>query len=295
MHQRYLTLDHGIVVITGASSGIGFHTAEFLARNHSYVVYATVRNEEDKARLEELGVKNLHPILADVTQHDSCVHLVETIKEHSQRDQLPLVAVVNNAAINRMLPAEFHPLEDVKLMFETNVLGAIDLVQLTLPMLRQSKGRVIFLSSFVATQPVPLASVYSATKTALEGFADSLRREIAPFDISVSIIKPGFVLSEMNRKNEYLNDEIVPTEMKTSMQQTYNRLFNEDYRSRFEKMVDKSEQPIVVVKKIVHAITNPYPKTRYYVANVNGLPVRLLAALAWLQGDRMQDLYLAVK
>lgn len=289
-------LEHGIIVVTEAESGIGYQTAEYLARHFSYVVYAAVKNEEDVQRFEQIGLKNLRPITLDVIDHASCQHLVETIKEHMQKDQLPLVAVVHNAASSHLLPAEFHPLQDVRTLFEANLFGVIDLVQLTLPLLRENKGRMVFLSSFATCQPMPLSSIYCATKSALESFSDALRREVDAFGISVSILKPGFVQNALAKKDDFINDELIESsELKDELKHIYKPYFSKECKDRYMSLIKGADKPLVVTKKIVHAIVDPYPKTRYYVGNVNGIPTRLLAILAWIQGDRFQDCYLSGK
>lgn len=287
--KSYQTWQNGIVIVTGAGSGIGLQTAQDLAKNRSYVVIAAVLSEEEKRRLTDLGIKNLTPVVADITKHDHVARFVQTVLERSQQSMMPIVAVVHNAAISRMVPAEFHPLDDVKHLFDTNFFGAVDLVQLLLPQLRETKGRLIFLSSFVTSVPTPLYSIYTASKAALEGFADALRREVAPFGISVSIIKPGFVQTEMAKEDGFaaVDNERV--------QQTYGRWYSKECKATYDAMVRKAEQPEVVAKEVIHAITSPYPKTRYYVSNVRGVPTRVLAGLTWLLPERVQDMCVANK
>lgn len=292
--KKYTVNKNGIVLVTGASTGIGLSTAEFLAKRHSYVVYAGVRNDEDKQRLKDFGIKNLRPIIMDLNDHDSMVGAIDSIVQHMQNEQLPFVACIHNAGINRQLPAEFHPLDDVRTLFETNFFGVVDLTQLVLPLLRECKGRIIFLSSYVATQPSPLSSIYASSKTALEGFADALRREVANFGVAVSIIKPGYVRTEMTQKNELISRGLLGQEQLDQMKDTYSKLLGKEYQARFNSMVDKADQPIVVANQIAHAVSHPYPKTRYYSANVNGIPTWMLSWFTWVQDDQFQDAYLAV-
>jgi len=86
--------------------------------------------------------------------------------------------VVNNAGISRTSPAEYHLVQDAKQVFDTNFFGVLDLVQLTIPLLRDSKGRIIMVSSLAGLIGRPLTSIYTASKFALEGLSDCLRREM---------------------------------------------------------------------------------------------------------------------
>ena len=137
--------ESGIILISGASTGIGRHAAEHMAKD-GYTVFAGVRKQTDFDSIAALKNPNFQPILFDVTNHESCVKAVEFLKTYSSEHGLPLVAVVNNAGISRRMVAEFNSLEDARVVFETNFFG-MDLTQLTLPMLRESKGRVVMISS----------------------------------------------------------------------------------------------------------------------------------------------------
>lgn len=103
---------------------------------------------------------------------------IENLRKLASESKLPLVAVVNNAGISRTSPAEYHLLQDAKEVFDTNFFGVMDLVQLTLPLLRESKGRIIMVSSVAGKVGRPMSGVYTASKFALEGFSDCLRREM---------------------------------------------------------------------------------------------------------------------
>jgi NAD(P)-dependent dehydrogenase (short-subunit alcohol dehydrogenase family) len=144
--KEYAVAQNGVVVISGASSGIGRHAALHLAEK-GYVVFAGVRKETDADSIRQLQVKGLHPVLLDVTKHDSCVAAYQTVKQFSQENKIPIVALVNNAGISRRVPAEIHQLNDIRRVFDTNFFGMVDLTQVFIPALRESKGRIVMISS----------------------------------------------------------------------------------------------------------------------------------------------------
>ena len=137
---------NGIVLVSGASSGIGRHAAERLAQE-GYKVYCGVRKQKDKNDIILMKNSNLIPIIFDVTVHETSVDAVAIIEKDMQQSGLPFVALVNNAGISRRMVAEFHDMEDIYRVFDTNVFGMMHLTQLCLPLLRQSKGRIVMISS----------------------------------------------------------------------------------------------------------------------------------------------------
>lgn len=293
--RKYPVSKTGVVLLTGCSGGIGLCAAEYLARNTEYVVFATVRKPQDVDKLTALGLKNLKAMQLDVTEAESCERVLAAVREHMAAENLPFVALVNNAAINALFPAEFHPLEHAKKVFDVNFFGPLRLVQMSLPLLRANKGsRVVMLSSFLTSFPVPKGSVYGASKCALDGLGVSLRRELSPFDISVSLIEPGMISSQMHLKLEALTDKLLPdAEKNKEMKDIYNFLFSEEEAERYHKSMDKSSPPLTVAKSIAHAIQDPYPRTKYFPANYQGMPICCLSWVLWLLNDRWQDRLLA--
>jgi NAD(P)-dependent dehydrogenase (short-subunit alcohol dehydrogenase family) len=321
-YRKYPVLPNGIVLITGCSSGIGLYTAEYIARHCPYVVYATVRKDSDIEKLQACHCKNLRIVKLDVTDEENCQRVIAEIQEHMESEQLPFVALINNAAINAPFPVEFHPMTHANKLFATNFFGCLRLIQLTLPLLRASHGRIINLSSFITSFPVPKGGLYTASKCALDGLSDSLRRELSPFDISISVIEPGMVFSQMNRKNEEIADHIlelpqsfeslpeaqhvahehtrrhervavdpheIGEEVSHRMKEIYSYLYSAEERHRFQRVVSKSDSPHCVAKAIVHAIISPYPRTRYYVANYDGISIKMYSWFLWILNDRLKD------
>jgi NAD(P)-dependent dehydrogenase (short-subunit alcohol dehydrogenase family) len=174
------------VLITGCSSGIGWATAKYLS-DGGWRVYATARNVENIAPLEESGCRLL---AIDVTDEDSMASAVEEV----EREEGAIGALVNNAGYSQSGAVEAVPMEKVRAQFETNVFGLVRMCQLVLPgMRRQGYGRIVNLSSMGGKLTFPGAGFYHASKYAVEAVSDALRYEVEGFGIKVSIIEPGLI------------------------------------------------------------------------------------------------------
>ena len=174
------------VLITGSSSGIGWATAKHLS-DVGWRVYATARNVEKIAPLEESGCRLL---ALDVTDEDSMASAVEEV----EREEGAVGALVNNAGYSQSGAIEAVPMEKVRAQFETNVFGLVRMCQLVLPgMRRQGYGRIVNLSSMGGKLTFPGAGFYHASKYAIEAISDALRYEVEGFGIEVSIIEPGLI------------------------------------------------------------------------------------------------------
>jgi NAD(P)-dependent dehydrogenase (short-subunit alcohol dehydrogenase family) len=174
------------VLITGCSSGIGWATAKYLS-DVGWRVYATARNVEKIAPLEESGCRLL---ALDVTDEDSMASAVEEV----EREEGAVGALVNNAGYSQSGAVEAVPMEKVRAQFETNVFGLVRMCQLVLPgMRRQGYGRIVNLSSMGGKLTFPGAGFYHASKHAVEALSDALRFEVEGFGIKVSVIEPGLI------------------------------------------------------------------------------------------------------
>src|SRR4051812_39464080 len=176
------------VVVTGASTGIG----EAIARrmDAGFRVFAGVRKEEDAERLRAAGA-NIEPVLLDVTDQASIDAAAATVKA-AVRDQ-GLAGLVNNAGIAVSAPLEFLPVDELRNQLEVNVVGQVAVTQAFLSDIRTAKGRIINIGSIGGKVAFPLAGAYAASKFAMEAITDSLRRELRPWGIEVSIVEPGGV------------------------------------------------------------------------------------------------------
>jgi NAD(P)-dependent dehydrogenase (short-subunit alcohol dehydrogenase family) len=162
-----------IVIITGASSGIGAATARELARRGFHVL-AGVRREQDADVIRGPGIE---PLIIDVTNPDHIRALATRV--HGDPEGRGVRALVNNAAIGVNAPVEVFAIDEWRRLFEVNFFGHIAVTQTLLPDLIRSKGRVINVSSVGGRMAMATYGPFASTKFALEAVSDALRREIA--------------------------------------------------------------------------------------------------------------------
>ena len=188
-----------VVVITGASSGIGRELAFQLADQGAWLSLAArnaERLEAAAAQCRERGGKAL-VVPTDVSQQSQCRNLIErTVAEYHRIDTL-----INNAGITMW--ARFEEIQDLSLLewiIQVNYLGSLYCTYYALPYLKQTKGRIVGVSSLTGKTGVPTRSGYAASKHAMAGFFDSLRIELADDGVSVTMIYPGFVATEARKR-----------------------------------------------------------------------------------------------
>lgn len=173
------------ILITGCSSGIGAHCAGAL-KHAGWRVFATVRREEHRAKLEDEGIETF---LMDYTDVESIRRLVTDVLE---RTAGTLDALFNNGAYGQTGAVEDLPVEALRLQLETNVLGWHELTRLVVPVMRrQGHGRIVHCSSILGVVPAPFRGAYTASKFAVEGLGITLRMELEGTGIHVSLIEPG--------------------------------------------------------------------------------------------------------
>ena len=176
-----------VILITGASSGIGRDAALKLA-GQGHKVYAAARRMD---KLEELASEkqgNIFPLALDITDEASIGAAVETIIQKEGR----IDVLVNNAGFGYFGPIETVPIEEARKQLDVNIFGLASLTRKVLPYMRQnSGGRIINISSIAGRMTVPFGGWYNISKYAVEAFSDALRMEVKPYGIKVSIIEPG--------------------------------------------------------------------------------------------------------
>ncbi len=191
------------VLITGASTGIGHATALLLA-NNGYAVYAGVRKEADRERMEAEH-ERIRPVILDVTVPADVARAIATVREAGDS----LVGLVNNAGIAVAGPLEYLPLEALRHQFEVNTIAPIAMTQAALELLRASRGRIVFVGSIAGRLSAPFVGPYSASKAALASLTDALRQELASSDIAVSLLEFASVKTPIWEKGRAGKDALV--------------------------------------------------------------------------------------
>lgn len=251
-----------IALVTGSSSGIGFETSLRFAQNGIYT-YASVRNlrKSDEmlgyARKDDLPLKILR---LDVTDEESISEAIDKIISEKGRIDI----VVNNAGYSLLGPLEQLHINEIKEEFETNFFGIIKLIQSVLPIMRkQGYGRIINISSLAGRIGFPLSSAYVSSKFALEGLVESLRYEVQPYGILVSLIEPGVTKTNFVN-NMKLGKNVITSSNSGNDDSPYVEIIQKRisaFKPRFEKGSSTSE----VADIVLQAVTSDNPKARYLV------------------------------
>ena len=246
-----------IVLITGASSGIGEETVKRLM-TAGYTVYAGARRLERMKTLADSGARLL---ALDVTDDGSMTAAVETVTQETGR----IDVLINNAGYGSYGALEDVPPEEARRQFDVNIFGLARLTQLVLPAMRaQRSGRIVNISSIGGKFGEPFGCWYHATKFAVEGLSDSLRMELHPFGIDVVVIQPGATHTEWAK---IARDSLI----KHSGDGPYRKA-----AAAYAKMMEVGHrgsipaQPGVVAKTIVQAVQSRSPKTRYVTGGLAG-------------------------
>jgi NAD(P)-dependent dehydrogenase (short-subunit alcohol dehydrogenase family) len=268
----------GAVVVTGASSGIGEACARRLA-GLGFQVFAGVRKAEDGERLAR-EIAGVTPLRIDVTDADSIAAAAQRVSEQAQGR---LAALLNNAGVAVPAPIEHQPIDDFRRQIEVNLIGQVAVTQAFLPQLRAARGRIVNVSSIGGKVAVPLLGAYAASKFGLEGFSDTLRRELRPWGIEVSVIEPGTIATPIWDKGIASGDELQQT-MSADAQRDYGPLIA-TVRTASEEGARTGLPPDAVAKDVAHALTARKPKTRYLV----GREAKSRGAAARFLPDRFID------
>ncbi len=268
-----------IAVITGTSSGIGLLSAIELAKQ-GFRVVATMRDLGRRARLDEAvqaaGVASQLDIRrTDVTEFDSLPGLVaEIVHDYGRVDVL-----VNNAGFAVAGFAEDMSLDEIRFQFETNFFGNVALTQAVLPVMRkQRSGHILMMSSIGGLHGALSISSYSASKFALEGWAESLRLEVNSLGIKVVLIEPGSYQTDIWTRNAVLGK-------KTLDGSSPNRERGERMRNEVQKL--KKKDPIEVANVVARIAQDPNPRLRYLVGSDARMQLWFKRALPWKWHEKL--------
>ena len=271
-----------VILITGASSGIGFESALMLAAQ-GHKVYAAARRVE---RMEPLRESGIVPISLDVSEEKSMVACIKTIIDSEGR----IDVLINNAGYGYLGAIENVPIEEARRQLEVNLFGLARLTQLVLPYMRANQsGRIINTSSIAGKCAVLFGGWYNVSKYAVEAFSDALRIEVNPLGIDVSIIEPGGIKTNWGiiaaENLERSSTGTAYEESGMNMASTFRYAYSGNLLSG----------PRAVAKAISRAVNARRPRIRYRVGAGSGamivmhslLPARWWDSLARILGKQL--------
>lgn len=264
-----------VILVTGASSGIGEATALRLKAS-GHTIYAAARRIE---RMQKLAEADIRVLPLDVTDSVSVQTVVDTIIAECGR----IDVVVNNAGYGSYGAVEEVSPEEGRAQFDVNVFGAVRLTQLVLPHMRaQRSGTVMNITSMGGKIYTPLGAWYHGTKFALEAISDCLRLEVEPFGIDVVVIEPGGIKTEWA--------DIAAAKL---LDVSGHGAYAKQAEAMADSMVGESSRkrqssPQVIADTIAQAVNARRPKTRYAV----GFGAKPMICLRRLLSDRLFDRFM---
>lgn len=247
------SLQRPVVLLTGASSGIGYDVAPLLVR-YGYTVYGAARRVE---KIEELASEGVKALSLDVTDEASMEAAVQQIIDAEGR----IDVLINNAGYGSYGAIEDVPIDEARRQFEVNLFGLARLTQLVLPHMRaRGSGRILNISSMAGRITSPLGAWYHATKYALEAFSDALRMEVEEFGIDVVIIEPGGIKTPW----ELIAADHLEESSRNGVYAAQAQRVAANMRKLYSPSSNLSE-PKVISNAILRALEARRPKTRYLV------------------------------
>lgn len=278
----------GVVIVTGASTGIGRAVSLRLAA-HGYDVYAGVRRAGDGESLlaeAQAAQTSLKTVLLDVTAVDQVQDAAEQVRAELNGRQF--IGVVNNAGIAVASPLEFLPLDDLRQQFEVNVIGQVAVAQAFLPLLRIHLGRLVFVGSVSGLVSTRLLGAYAASKFALEAVGDAFRRELKPHGVRVSLVEPGRIATPIWDKS-LEEGKARMRAMPPEATRYYGELVDELQAGARNASTDGTS-PEVVARAVQRALTDRRSRTRYFV----GTDAHIVNVLRRLMSDPLLDRLVAI-
>lgn len=198
-----------VILVTGASSGLGEYLANFLS-NEGYTVYGTSRSIQQEGR-------SFKTLKMDVCNTESVYNAIRTIIEKESKIDI----VINNAGLGLASPFEHTSFEDIDRLFDTNVKGVIRVCQAVLPIMRsQRSGKIIQISSIASEFGLPYRGMYCASKAALERYTEALRMEVKKFGIQICLLQPGGIQTDINK-----NRMVSPMPANSPYKDSFNKCY----------------------------------------------------------------------
>ncbi|NQV01118.1 MAG: SDR family NAD(P)-dependent oxidoreductase [Bacteroidia bacterium] len=245
------------ILITGASTGIGKVCALHLD-SLGFKVFTGVRKEEDREKLRKEGSDMLEPLILDVTDEDTISNAINHI---STETEYPFYGLVNNAGIGISGVMEATTVAEFRRLIEVNLIGLHAVTYACLSLLRSNKGRIINIGSSASYLAAPGGGAYAASKYAVRAYTDSLRTELTPFGMEVSLVAPGAIESDIWAKN---------AAYKKRLRETVSEELLEVYQPfiRFGEKILKEVKPLPTMKvaeAVKDALIAKKPKAVYLI------------------------------
>ncbi len=254
---------HQAVLVTGASSGIGEATAVYLAHK-GFRIFAAARRIEKLNELSGLGGGRITTLAMDVTDEAS----IEKALAEIAAEGITLYGLVNNAGVSVMGPFEQISADEWRRQFETNVIGLANVTRAVMRQMREAgRGRIINIGSVTGRVVSPFQAPYAASKHAVEGLSDALRRELAPHGVKVSVIRPGFINTPFGHQEQ---DALAKFTGADNPYAEQVRIFKEWHATGHPN----APAPTIVAEAVHRALTVDRPHSRYTV------PANMLGVLA---------------
>ena len=274
MFQSY-SVSEKVILITGASSGIGAALAIAFAQKYQNIKLVLAARNQEK----------LETVAHSCRQQGAEVLIVPT--DMAQTDQVQALAqqaiahfgtvdiLINNAGYGQMGPIELIPPEAAKKQFAVNFHGALTLTQAIIPTMRQqNSGRIVNVSSLGGRMPFPVAGMYSCSKFALEALSDVLRMELKAFNLKVIVIEPGPVITDFFRVAWSEVIKTIPHYKETPYAPVFDNIQALD--SQLDILGWSAEK---TAQKMLKAIARPNPRPRYVLATGGNILIFLMNKL----------------
>lgn len=278
-----------LALISGTSTGIG-RAATLRLVQAGWRVLTGVRRDEDGAALRRAAgndAERIEAIALDVTRESDIAQAAARVRELAEG--AGLAALVNNAGVIVAGPVESLPMEKWRRQFEINFFGTVALTRAVMPDLLRARGRVVNISSIGGLQPQPLIPAYTASKFAIEAMSDSLRMEMKPHGVQVTLVEPGAIRTAIWGKGlgQFAD---VERDMTPEQRRRHATLLRGLIvaSARMEQMATPAER---VAEVIYGALTARRAPARRLV----GLDARVIATLRrWLPERLMDSLMLSL-
>jgi short-subunit dehydrogenase len=272
-----------VVIVTGASAGIGEETARRLARAGAKVVLSARRPDRLAALARELDPSgaNVLAVPGDVTIAADREKLVAAARAKFGR----IDGLVNNAGYGTRGPVEVVPVDLIRKNYETNIFSLIALTQLVLPEMRARKdGCIVNIGSVAGRIARPLSSVYDSTKHALEALTDGLRGELKPFGVRVTLIRPGFILTEFVEAANKASQDVIENAGPYAE-------FYKGYGANTTTMRRVAGVPDDIAKLVQKALAADWPASRYH----GPFHAKVFLFLKWILPNRALEFIVRLK